>query len=171
MTTRAKAGMARPWPAGPPATSRALTPPKAAPFALEQPDRPRQDPSVAHELLFFPDYRVANPYQRLLYDHAGAELHPRPGTVDDGLGVLRRKAAGERVIFHLHWDDAVYRNELDEPAAWRAAQAFLDGIEAFVDAGGLLLWTLHNTAPHDDRYLPVHEALSARLPQLADLVH
>ena len=126
---------------------------------------------MAHELLFFPDYRVANPYQRLLYDHAGAELHPRPGTVDDALGVLRRKAPGERAIFHLHWDDAVYRNEPDEPAAWRAAQAFLDGLEAFVDAGGLLLWTLHNTAPHDDRYLPVHDALHAKLPQLADLLH
>src|SRR3954447_26595231 len=136
MTTRSKAGMARPCRAAAPATLSALTPPQAATFALEQPHRSRQDPSVAHELLFFPDYRVANPYQRLLYDHAGAALHPRPGTVDDPLGVLRHKAPGERAIFHRHGDDAVSRNEPDEPAAWRAAQAFLDGLEAFADAGG-----------------------------------
>src|SRR3954454_5281825 len=164
MTTRSKAGMARPYRAAAAATSSALPPPQAATFALEQPDRSRQDPSVAHELLFFPDYRVANPYQRLLYDHAGVELHPRAGTIDDALGVLRRKAPGERVIFHLHWDDAVYRNEPDEPAAWRAAQAFLNGVEACGDAGGLLLSTLHHTDPHEDRYLPVHDKLHANMP-------
>ncbi len=126
---------------------------------------------MADELVFFPDYRVANPYQRLLYDHAGAWLHPRPGTVDDALAALRRKGPGERVVFHLHWEDAAYRNEPDEPAAWAAAQAFLDGLEAFASTGGRVLWTLHNAAPHDGRYAAVHEALVGRLPVLADLVH
>ena len=126
---------------------------------------------MAHDLIFFPDYRVANPYQRLLYDHAGAELHPRPGTVTDALTLLRRKANGSRVIFHLHWEDAAYRNEPDEAQAWAAAQAFLSELEAFADAGGRILWTLHNTAPHDGRWLGVHEALVGRLPQLVDFVH
>ena len=126
---------------------------------------------MGHELLFFPDYRVANPYQQLLYDHAGGWLHPRPAPVAEALELLRRKGPDERVIFHLHWEDAAYRNEADEPAAWRAAQVFLDDLGAFVDAGGRLLWTLHNTAPHDARYLAVHEALVARLPALADIVH
>jgi glycosyltransferase involved in cell wall biosynthesis len=126
---------------------------------------------MAHDLLFFPDYRVANPYQRLLYDHAGAELHPRPGTVTDALTLLRRKADGSHVIFHLHWEDAAYRNEADEPQAWAAAQAFLSELEMFADAGGRILWTLHNTAPHDGRWLAVHKALVGRLPQLVDLVH
>jgi beta-1,4-mannosyltransferase len=126
---------------------------------------------MADELVFFPDYRAANPYQRLLYDHAGAWLHPRPGPVGDALAALRRKAPGERVVFHLHWEDAAYRNEPDEPAAWAAAQAFLDALEAFAGAGGRVLWTLHNTAPHDGRYAAVHGALAGRLPALADLVH
>lgn len=126
---------------------------------------------MGHELLFFPDYRTANPYQQLLYDHAGGWLHPRPAPVGDALELLRRKGPEERVLFHLHWEDAVHRNEPDEAAAWRAAQAFLDELEAFVDAGGRLLWTLHNAAPHDARHLPVHEALAARVAALADVVH
>jgi beta-1,4-mannosyltransferase len=126
---------------------------------------------MADELVFFPDYRTANPYQRLLYDHAGAWLHPRPGSVEDALAALRRKVPGERVVFHLHWEDAAYRNEPDEPAAWAAAQAFLDGLETFADAGGRVLWTLHNAAPHDGRCAAVHGALVDRLPALADLVH
>jgi glycosyltransferase involved in cell wall biosynthesis len=126
---------------------------------------------MAHDLIFFPDYRVANPYQRLLYGHAGTELHPRPGTVTDALTLLRRKGDGSRVIFHLHWEDAAYRNEADEAQAWAAAQAFLSELELFADAGGRILWTLHNTASHDGRWLDVHEALVGRLPQLVDLVH
>lgn len=123
------------------------------------------------DLLFFPDYRAANPYQRLLYEHAGGWLRPRPGGVDEAVEALRRKGPGERVVFHLHWEDAAYRQEADEAAAWRAAQVFLDGLEAFVDGGGRLLWTLHNAQPHDARHLPVHRALALRLADLADVVH
>ncbi len=126
---------------------------------------------MAHDLVFFPDYRVANPYQRLLYDHAGTELHPRPGTVTDAAALLRQRPPGAHVIFHLHWEDAVYRNEADEPQAWAAAQSFLDQLELFTGAGGRVLWTLHNRVPHDGRWLAIHEALLARLPQFVDLVH
>lgn len=126
--------------------------------------------SMAHGLTFFPDYRIANPYQRLLYEHAGRELHPQPGTIVQAL-VRQQQAPADRVIFHLHWEDAAYRNEPSEAAAWPAAQRFLDDLELFLDRGGHLVWTVHNEAPHDGRYLAIHQALCGKLRLLADIVH
>lgn len=125
---------------------------------------------MAHSLVFFPDYRSANPYQRLLYEHAGRALYPEAGTIAQALARQRQAPFG-RVIFHLHWEDAVYRNEPSEAAAWAAAQTFLSQLELFLDRGGQLVWTVHNVAPHDGRYLPVHRALRDKLRPLADLVH
>ena len=126
---------------------------------------------MPNALLFFPDYRSANPYQSLLYQHAGRDLYPRPGTIAEALALHRQQSGGGRVIFHLHWEDAIYRQEAGEEQAWQAAQAFLGDLEAFIDAGGALVWTLHNEAPHDGRYLAVHQELVARLVTLADIVH
>ncbi|MFO1039528.1 MAG: glycosyltransferase [Geminicoccaceae bacterium] len=126
---------------------------------------------MAHSLFFFPDYRGANPYQRLMYAHAAPELHPQAGTITEALARTAQSAPGERVIFHLHWEDAVYRNEPDEDAALRAAETFLDQLERFLDAGGFLVWTMHNAAPHDGRYLRIHQLLLQWLPEMADLVH
>jgi glycosyltransferase involved in cell wall biosynthesis len=126
---------------------------------------------MAHALLFFPDYRSANPYQRLLYGHAGRDLHPQPATIGEALVRQQQQGLADRTVFHLHWEDAVHRNEPSEAAAWRAAQLFLDGLELFLDRGGQLVWTVHNEAPHDARYLAVHEALCGKLRLLADVVH
>jgi beta-1,4-mannosyltransferase len=126
---------------------------------------------MTHALVFFPDYRPANPYQALLYQHAARDLYPHAGTIADALALHRQRSGHSRVIFHLHWEDAVYRAEPTEAGAWQAAQGFLSDLELFLDAGGALIWTLHNEAPHDGRYLGVHEALSAALTRLADVVH
>ena len=126
---------------------------------------------MTHALVFFPDYRSANPYQSLLYQHAGRDLYPRAGTIAEALALHRQRGVGGRVVFHLHWEDAVYRNEPTEALARQAAQAFLLALETFLEAGGALVWTLHNEAPHDGRYLELHRELAARLAQLADVVH
>lgn len=128
-------------------------------------------PRMTHSLLFFPDYRAANPYQTLLHQHAGRELYPQAGTIAEAVALQRQRSVGSRVLFHLHWEDAVYRQEPSEALAWQVAQAFLGTLETFLEAGGALVWTLHNAAPHDGRYLAVHQALAARLARLADVVH
>ena len=73
-------------------------------------------------------------------------------------------------IFHLHWEDAVYRMEPSEEAAHHAAQTFLTSLEAYQERGGSMFWTVHNEQPHDGRYLQVHEALCAALSTLANMV-
>src|SRR5215218_6658782 len=72
------------------------------------PDPPRPQktrPPMTHAMLFFPDYRAANPYQALLHVHAGRDLYPRPGTIGEAIALQGRCGVGGRVIFHLHWED------------------------------------------------------------------
>ncbi|MDX6750932.1 glycosyltransferase [Geminicoccaceae bacterium 1502E] len=126
---------------------------------------------MPHRLLFFPDYRQANPYQTLLYRHMAPELLPCPGTIADALEERRRRTHEESVLFHLHWEDAIYRNEADDDTAWQAAQRFLDRLERFVGEGGMVVWTIHNAAPHDGRRGALHAALCRRLAELADVAH
>lgn len=126
---------------------------------------------MTHSLIFFPDYRVANPYQTLLHQHAGRELYPQAGMIAEALALQRQRSVGSRVLFHLHWEDAIYRQEPSEAEAWQVAQGFLGTLETFLEAGGAFVWTLHNAAPHDGRYLAVHRALAAKLVLLADVVH
>ncbi|MDW8340407.1 MAG: glycosyltransferase [Geminicoccaceae bacterium] len=126
---------------------------------------------MPHRLVFFPDYRGANPYQSLLYAHSAEELYPEPGSIAEAIAVRRRQAPEEATIFHLHWEDAVYRNEPDEASARTAAERFAAELERFVDSGGTVLWTLHNEIPHDDRFPSVRAALRAVLVRLVDLVH
>ncbi len=126
---------------------------------------------MPHRLVFFPDYRAANPYQSLLYAHSAAELHPVPGTIARALELRALQPPEAGMIFHLHWEDAVYRNEPDEAAARAAARRFVADLERFVDGGGTFLWTVHNSAPHQDRYPAVQAELRAALSALVDLVH
>lgn len=126
---------------------------------------------MPHQLVFFPDYRAANPYQSLLYAHSAAELHPRPATVEEALQIRALQAPEEGLVFHLHWEDAVYRNAPDEAAARAAAERFLAGLERLAESGAMVLWTIHNAAPHDDRFPAVQAVLRQALPALVDLVH
>lgn len=126
---------------------------------------------MPHQLVFFPDYRAANPYQTLLYAHSAPELHPRPATLEEALQLRARQGPEDGLLLHLHWEDAAYRNEPDPAAAAAAALRFAQGLERLVESGAMLLWTIHNAAPHDDRHPEVQRRLRAALVELADLVH
>lgn len=126
---------------------------------------------MPHSLLFFPDYRAANPYQTLMYSHTAPELHPRAASIDEALAIRHLQAPDDGMLFHLHWEDAVYRHEPDEPSARAAARAFLDKLETFQEGGGAVLWTIHNEAPHEARWPDLHHELRHALARLADLVH
>lgn len=96
------------------------------------------------EVIAFPDYAKQNPYQRLAY--AGLPAGQlRYGTLADAVAAAE---GGRRVVFHLHWEDALYRNLRRE--RWPAAQAAVLGeLDRLKAAGGRFLWTLHNLEPHD----------------------
>jgi glycosyltransferase involved in cell wall biosynthesis len=124
---------------------------------------------MRHRLLFHPDYRTANPYQTLLYDQLDPAFQVTAGDVDAARSALRSAPWGSRVVFHLHWEDALYRMAPDEASARAQADAFVEAMGAFRDAGGILVWTLHNAQPHDDRWLAVHADLVRTLASACDL--
>jgi glycosyltransferase involved in cell wall biosynthesis len=119
---------------------------------------------VLRRVMVFPDYRHANPYQRLLY----AGLRPPFVAVwpEDPATALRQGRPGE--IFHLHWEDAIWRAETDDAAARARTQAFLDALEGFLDRGGRFFWTLHNERPHDGRRIDLHERFRRLAAPLAE---
>lgn len=126
---------------------------------------------MQHCLVYFPDYSHANPYQAMLYASMDGAFSSRPGTIADAQDVLNRAELRQRTVFHLHWEDAIYRHLPSADMALRECQTFLDRIESFIRDGGLFVWTIHNLAPHDGRYLAVHRRLCAKLAVLAHQIH
>jgi glycosyltransferase involved in cell wall biosynthesis len=126
---------------------------------------------MQHCLIYFPDYAHANPYQAMLYASIDGAFSARPGTIADALEALGRADSPQRTIFHLHWEDALYRHLPSATAALEECQRFLHQIEQFIDDGGLFVWTIHNRAPHDGCHLEVHGELCAKLAMLAQQIH
>jgi beta-1,4-mannosyltransferase len=126
---------------------------------------------MQHRLIYFPDYAHANPYQAMLYASIDGAFSARPGTIASALEALGRADWTQRTIFHLHWEDAIYRHLSDSDTALEECRRFLDGAEQFLHEGGLFVWTIHNQAPHDGRYLHVHQQLCAKLAALAQQIH
>ena len=126
---------------------------------------------MQHSLIYFPDYTSANPYQACLYTHIDGDFHVRPGSIVDAHEDLRSAHWARHTIFHLHWEDAAYRQLSSMDGALAECQAFLNRLEQFVDDGGLFLWTIHNLEPHDGRYPAVHRALCEKLMKLVHQVH
>ena len=125
---------------------------------------------MLHDLLFHPDYRAANPYQDLLYRQL-APLHPRPGGIAEALRLLDRAGPDQGVIFHLHWEDAVFRHLPDPAEALDAVRGFLAEVETFTARGGTLVWTVHNQGSHLGIHPELDRAMRRSLAGLADLVH
>ena len=126
---------------------------------------------MKQELFVFPDYRLANPYQKLMYDHVDEIFNVQFGQIERASVMLRNAGLGRHVLFHLHWEDAVYRHALDEEAAWEQTQSFLDQLEHFIGAGGRVIWTVHNKTPHNDPYSAIHPMFREKLAALVDGIH
>jgi beta-1,4-mannosyltransferase len=75
------------------------------------------------------------------------------------------------VALHLHWLNRITRTATDEADAQARVQAFLARLDAFLAAGGRLVWTAHNVLPHDSRYPAADTVLRQGLADRAALVH
>lgn len=84
---------------------------------------------------------------------------------------LRRAGPESRTTLHLHWEDAVYRREESARAAREACGRFVDELSDFIDAGGRLLWTVHNESSHEAPFDEIHRPFAAEIARLADRVH
>ncbi len=134
------------------------------------------DATAVHELrppsvkvLFWPDYTLNNPYQRLMYEAAPSWVSVAPGTLRSALKSL--EGAGTAVVFHLHWTAPILGRDTTAEEAAERMRAFIGELEAFKRGGGRLVWTVHNTLSHECRHPELEAALCATIAEQADLVH
>ncbi|THD84209.1 hypothetical protein E7811_00140 [Aliigemmobacter aestuarii] len=120
------------------------------------------------QIVFYPDYTGDNPYQRLMYAPCiAAGFTVTPGDLETALAC--RPAT--RMIFHIHWLNALFR-DLHTPAEAAArVDDFIAGLRRFQAAGGFVLWTIHNIAPHEPRFTGQDLRLRRFLARHADRLH
>ena len=89
-----------------------------------------------------------NPYNGLLYKNVlpmvedVAEYHPW------------RLIRGRIDIVHVHWPDLIVTGRNPIRAAFRVWQ-FLARLVEYKMRGAKIIWTVHNTAPHDKTFQPL----------------
>ncbi len=132
----------------------------------------RADPRVRAPVLEVPNlpYTEGNPYQRLLYADPAGRIRPVAWR-HAWHRLARARRRGALPVVHLHWDDRIFGRGAD-PAANRAeAEALLGHLGRYREAGGRLLWTIHNRRPHREIDAQTFAAARARLAAMADAIH
>ncbi len=115
-------------------------------------------------LFYFPRY--SNPYQDLLYRRLAGPFEIRAAGMRAALAWLRRRP-GARAVFHLHWEDAIYKDVRPAAGMRAAIAAFLALAREFRGLGGRLAWTIHNLGTHEPVYREHDRWLRAELSRLA----
>ncbi|MEZ5824348.1 MAG: glycosyltransferase [Geminicoccaceae bacterium] len=135
------------------------------------PERARRSPVATPRplVIFWKDYRRYNPYQHLLYNTLGG-FEAMPGTIEEALIAVEQRGAAAMTIFHLNWEEAVYRPARGIEEAADMADTFLSRVDAFIELGGRLIWTVHNTEPHENAEPAVFDRLSRAIAARAEAV-
>jgi glycosyltransferase involved in cell wall biosynthesis len=74
-------------------------------------------------------------------------------------------------LLHVHWTTPVLRSVRRADRARARVDAIVAGLEAFRLAGGRLVWTVHNTLPHEAVHLAEEARLAQAVADRADVVH
>lgn len=139
---------------------------------------PAQAPEAARRLrvMHFPDYRRANPYQRLLakgIEANGAEvLFPQGYRRVFPLSRALRATSPRPDVLHLHWYNPYVRSDWLVPRLGFVAKFFAD-LRQVRAMGIRLVWTIHNLVDHEAPFFAVERFVNRRLGSLADgiIVH
>lgn len=117
-----------------------------------------------------PFYR-GNPYQAMLY----AGLHDIDAVISPVARITEHLAERARVhdpgLFHLHWTNPIVQPAKNETEARERLDAFVAALGEFREAGGKLIWTIHNVLPHDAKYHEIEIEMANAILDHADLVH
>ncbi len=143
-------------------------------------------PDVLPRTVIAYPYYPNNPFQSIVYGDLGPDFTlVAPGTVadlfaelavtaelaaSDGAAASGGNGATERIL-HLNWTAPIvqYAAETAEEAE-AAVDAFLAALDDFIARGGTLVWTVHNTLPHELRFREAELRLSRGIVQRAALV-
>jgi glycosyltransferase involved in cell wall biosynthesis len=120
-------------------------------------------------IVYYPNYMPYNSYQASFYRICPAGFSAQPGSIETA---INRLGDGRTTIFHLHWEDHVFRSAWPDVSGQRAlCQSFLKALRYFIGGGGVFVWTIHNLQPHDKFHSDLHQEFQAELLALAHRVH
>jgi beta-1,4-mannosyltransferase len=136
----------------------------------------RQLWAAGHErpliLAYHPSSRL-NPFQALLYRRCWeAGIAPiLLERIEDMAELAALVPLGIDVAVHLHWMNRVVGDSSDEVDARARLAAFDATLDAFVAAGGKVVWTAHNVLPHDARWPELDLELRRSIVAHASAIH
>jgi len=98
---------------------------------------------------FFPDWRGGNPYLSMLFAGLGGiGACARPtGPLQEHLACAAREL--DPGVLNLHWTAPILADATDHHDAVRRVALLGTLLTGFKDAGGRLVWSVHNVLPHD----------------------
>lgn len=115
-------------------------------------------------LHYWPAYK--NPYQTLFYGSDTSQFIARANPIEAALEDLQAHPK-HLVCFHLHWLNFLFR----DPETIKITVAeFLETLRRFCDAGGVLVWTVHNLTEHDREEDAFEVDLRQQIAQLSTAV-
>lgn len=128
-------------------------------------ERERQETLI----VYYPNYMPYNSYQSSFYRTCPQDFSAQPGTIETA---IHRLGEGRTTVFHLHWEDHVFRSAWPDVSAQRElCESFLKALRYFIAGGGIFVWTIHNLQPHDKFHTDLHHEFQAELLALAHRVH
>lgn len=122
-------------------------------------------------LAFAPDYRATNPFQDLLASRLG-ERGVRAVPTDSPMALVRTGAADPaRLVHHQHWTATILGPATTRRDADRRCAEYLAELDELKARGGRVVWTVHNTLPHECAFPDVERRLQQGIADRADAVH
>lgn len=125
-------------------------------------------PRKTFELVFFPDYSFSNPYQKLLYQSAKKYAKLTPAPIEEALAKAEN---GQKIVFHLHWLNFLWKHCPDLDAANELVDNFIRKIRKLKMLGGVIVWTIHNRLSHERKFIESDLKLRAVMCSLVDYIH
>lgn len=119
---------------------------------------------------FFPDYRMTNPFQSMLYAPLREELVSTPVRDILDLGEVEL-AANRDVVLHIHWTAPILGPATSSTHALQRLQRFVRQLDRATEHGVRIVWTVHNVMPHETSFPDLERTLRQELAERADLVH
>jgi len=128
-----------------------------------------------HEPLLVAYHPIArlNPFHSLLYQRSwqsgiAAVRMLRDETLPELTDIAR---LGFSTALHLHWLNLVLADSRSVKEAHRDRLSFLGRLDRYREAGGRLVWTVHNILPHATRFEDEEARLSADVAERCDVIH
>jgi glycosyltransferase involved in cell wall biosynthesis len=116
-------------------------------------------------------YWTSNPFVQMLYAEATARGVTVTGNANVRLTIAALRDPATTGLVHLQWPSPVTDEAEDAEDAERRVDDFLGAVRAAQGHGRPVLWTVHNSLPHDTTHAAAARRLHQGLADLADVVH